>query len=266
MKRNIKLLSIDLDGTLLTSAGRVDEESVKLLWRCKEHGMAIVFNTARPLKIIPKEIYSIFFDDYWIFSNGTTCMKGYEMIFHIDMHKPSADKLIRIVHHEYSSFFFSMESQGDIYTSHSRSQMCRKYFANSIQLEELVAKPTNKILIISEERNFPIQKIRSNVGPDIRELITDSGKYIQFMPRGVSKLSAIQHILELLNIHIGEVLAFGDDSNDLELIKASGIGVAMGNANMQVKRYADYVTTSNDDKGVVLFLEHLLSEKELLIY
>jgi hydroxymethylpyrimidine pyrophosphatase-like HAD family hydrolase len=40
----------------------------------------------------------------------------------------------------------------------------------------------------------------------------------------------------------------------------------MGNANMQVKRYADYVTTSNDDKGVMLFLEHLLSEKELLIY
>ena len=66
---------------------------------------------------------------------------------------------------------------------------------------------------------------------------------------------ALQGLADLLGIPMAETMAFGDDLNDLSMLRAAGLGVAMGNASAEVKAAADYVTASCDENGVALALE-----------
>lgn len=75
-------------------------------------------------------------------------------------------------------------------------------------------------------------------------------------PAGVSKETGLHRICQLLNLDISETIAFGDDRNDLEMIEAAGIGVAVGNGIRAVKDAADYITDTCENLGVVKALKH----------
>ena len=75
-----------------------------------------------------------------------------------------------------------------------------------------------------------------------------------------SKLDAILHLTQKLDISLKDVLVFGDDINDIEMIQNCGVGVAMANALDLVKDVADRITASNDEDGVAVILEEVLSE------
>lgn len=81
----------------------------------------------------------------------------------------------------------------------------------------------------------------------------------QIMAKGVSKLSAIEFILAKLNTTLDKVIFFGDDINDIELIRHCGIGVAMGNAHASVKSASKYITESNENDGIAVFLNKFAS-------
>ena len=70
-------------------------------------------------------------------------------------------------------------------------------------------------------------------------------------------LDGHKHILSAtrLDLSADEIMAFGDSSNDLKMMKGVGIGVAMANAREDVKEAADYITASNDEDGVAHFIE-----------
>ena len=63
----------------------IDQLTIQTLRQCSDMGIALVFNTARPLNMVPIHIYEVFSKDYWVFSNGTTCQKEEEILFHITM-------------------------------------------------------------------------------------------------------------------------------------------------------------------------------------
>ena len=73
---------------------------------------------------------------------------------------------------------------------------------------------------------------------------------LEIVPVGVSKGATLQKLTELLGVEQGDVIAIGDDENDISMIKFAGLGVAMGNARETVKASADYVTLTNDENGV----------------
>jgi len=78
---------------------------------------------------------------------------------------------------------------------------------------------------------------------------------LEVMDKGVSKGSAVKLLCERLGINSDEVMAIGDNENDLSMIKFAGVGVAMGNAEDMVKEQADFITSSNDEDGVALAIE-----------
>lgn len=81
---------------------------------------------------------------------------------------------------------------------------------------------------------------------------------IELAPKTVSKLTAIKQLLQP-NETLADVLAFGDNYNDLEMLNYCGIGVAVGNAREEVKQIADFVTASNTENGVAHFIkQHLV--------
>lgn len=92
--------------------------------------------------------------------------------------------------------------------------------------------------------------------PDLDFLPVFESPMCDINPAGVSKASGLQLVCSLSGIDIRDTIAFGDDRNDLELVAAAGIGVAMGNGLQAVKDVADYVTCDCEELGVVAGLRH----------
>lgn len=84
-----------------------------------------------------------------------------------------------------------------------------------------------------------------------------------FLPREAGKVRALRELTGMLNIPLDKVAAFGDDLNDLEMLRVCGSGVAVANAVQNVKEAADYVTLSNDQDGVAVWLERNLISTDI---
>lgn len=87
---------------------------------------------------------------------------------------------------------------------------------------------------------------------DGRAQIVRSGlrSVVEVMPAGVTKGTALRHILDYLGLEPQQTMCFGDNCNDLDMIRRAGIGVAMAHAPEEVRQAADYVTGTNDEDGV----------------
>jgi len=90
--------------------------------------------------------------------------------------------------------------------------------------------------------------------------LTDGASLCQIMPAQTSKYNSIQKISRKLNLENWKILAFGDDYNDLEMLEKADIGVAMGNAEEQIKAVADFVTLSNEEDVVAVFLSSYIED------
>lgn len=252
--KNIKMISIDLDGTLLKSDKTICEKSLNSIYSLKEKGIIVVFNTGRPFKLIPKELLSR--NDYFILSNGTYCINDNQKMFDNQIAYFDSKNIINYFSNKYEDIFFSIESGDNIYSCHKDHSKCKLYYAEKIKKEHLVEKDIRKFLIINEKDNYiDIKDLEKNIPKDTKILITEKGKYIQIMPFFSSKLTGIEFLCEKHGINLDNVLAFGDDFNDFEAIKEVGIGVAMANADIEIKKIADYIALSNDNNGIHHFIQ-----------
>ena len=80
--------------------------------------------------------------------------------------------------------------------------------------------------------------------------------FIELLPIGIDKGLALKRLLPRLGMTTANLMAFGDSYNDITMLQAAGLGVAMGNAEEAVKAVADYVTDSNEADGVATALRH----------
>ena len=124
-------------------------------------------------------------------------------------------------------------------------------------LKDFVSQPLSKILITGN-----VDYLEANLEA-FREpfattnTITKSADFfVEFTDFGVDKAKSLETILNKIGASMENVIAFGDGMNDLTLIQSAKIGVAMGNSSQTLKSYANYVTDSNDNDGIVLALEH----------
>ncbi len=92
-------------------------------------------------------------------------------------------------------------------------------------------------------------------------VVPSSPVYIEFIDKKVSKGNAVRTLAEKLGIDISQVMAIGDQGNDLSMIEAAGVGVAMGNGIDDLKSIAQFVTKSNDEDGVAYAVEKFLLNK-----
>jgi 5-amino-6-(5-phospho-D-ribitylamino)uracil phosphatase len=84
------------------------------------------------------------------------------------------------------------------------------------------------------------------------------GFLVEIMPAGISKWSGVKHLAEIWKINTAEICAVGDDVNDIPMIQAAGLGIAMGNALPEVKAAAARIAPSHDENGLVQVVEWLL--------
>lgn len=101
------------------------------------------------------------------------------------------------------------------------------------------------------------EKLSHELG-DKLSLTISKPYFLEIMDKGIEKSAALLHICNKLGIKTEQLIAFGDSYNDLSMLTAAGLGIAMGNAREDVKKQSDYVTDGNNEDGIFLTLQQSL--------
>ena len=262
--KEIKIISMDFDGTLLTSDKKISERTKKCLINLKNKSYKVIGITARNLLSV-KGVLDINLFDYIILNNGSdiyyvkedkvesvsnidieTAKKIYnfsrDKCYQIDFCTPYKYLIKANIKGDNREFIKYIDEFDDIDDNISRMNI---FFEDSNTLEE------NRTLISNTFDNVNIVKM-------IDTDKSNSKMWLTINPKNVNKLNTLKKICNTLKCSIDEVIFFGDGENDLILIENAGIGIAMGNAIDIVKERATYVTLSNDNDGIAEYLENNL--------
>ena len=263
----IRMIGLDLDGTLLTGDKRLTEGNREALTRAAESGVIVVPVTGRPLSGIPEQIRELPFIRYMITSNGavTTDRSGGYPIRERCMARETAEKTLRAA--EGDGVIREFFAGGYGYHDHSTRKLLWKRFERTPVLsyleksripvedlyEELSGKERIENLSIMcsspEEKERILARVRGISG--IR-IIYPWPTDLEITSSEADKGEALLSLAQMLGCRREEVMAMGDGNNDLGLMKAAGLSVAMGNSAPEVVEAADYVTKDNEHDGVAL--------------
>ena len=249
----IKLIAIDLDGTLLNDKKEVTPRNKEVLARAKAQGVKIVICTGRPLRAIRPYLEELSLKepgDYSITFNGGLVQKnetGEIISVAEDLNLP-----LDVVSEEIVLSLPTSAAHPSIYGSLNPLLDCRPFAVADLDESMLYNKAV--IAYHQEVLDPKIPEISSEIREKY-EIIKSRNNLLEFMPKGITKAYGISLLAQDLGIKQEEVMAIGDEENDLPMIRYAGIGVAMANAVPIIKEAADVVTVSNQEDGVAAVIE-----------
>ena len=277
----ISMIALDLDGTLLRSDGSISEETIDKLECLHETGIVVVVATGRSYIGLPQNIRCLSFVDYLISSNGTTVTRWDDnsIIYREWMPKD----LSYLIFKECSNLDIIIDTLVDG-TWHIDAHKYKKY---NFILNNNVKKYIEKTRVMEDDYDFFLntlnkgtEKIVMNFDPS-NEIIKNKISYLsQCYPVNIwsdkkhkldiisekaSKGNALKWLANFLKIEDDTIIAFGNDDNDISMMKEVGIPVAVSNATGSLKDSTKYITVSNDQDGVLQYLRKvstLTSQKE----
>ena len=263
---DIKLIALDLDGTLLTTDKKLTERTKSMLKAAREQGVKVVLTTGRPLKAMDfflKELGTDGHkDEYTITFNGGLVQKNTGEI--LDKTVFSIDDVSRIYEEtEKLNIPLDAISEGIVYQIQSDQESLYAQFNPALTFvptafEDLSSQITyNKCVTAfpQELLDAAIQKISPELF-DKYEIFKSRELLLEWSPKNVHKATGLAKLIEHLGIDRSQVMACGDEANDLSMIEWAGLGVAMQNAVPEVKAVANVVTPmTNDEEAVAWAIE-----------
>lgn len=258
----IKAVFFDIDGTLIChETGGVPESAGKALGELKEKGIKIFAATGRhilELKNLP--LGNVPFDGY-VTLTGQICMDGDENpICEVPIEKEDTDRMLEIF--EKCETPVLIVEKDRMYINFVNDHVRR------VQKEILSPVPVIGSYTGNTVYQFVIyagKKEAAKMAGNLKDCVITSWnpEAVDVTSRKAGKAEGIRRITEKYGIRPEEIMTFGDGENDIDMIEFAGIGVAMGNADEEVKKCADYVTDDVAQDGVRNALRHfgLLEEK-----
>lgn len=270
MKAPLKMIVSDLDGTLLKNHLEITDFTVEVIKKARAKGILFVVATGRPMQTIKKYVNAYDFIDYYIVSNGMAVYnpKNTSFIISNTFSKEDLLKILEVTEKEVANYDIHAHEglyyHGPLrktYFDHIKTLHHHEDAPSAFPLEELEdlhALSVTKIMWIEEDipRYEALMKIAQNLGD--YQIVRSQTSYIDFNLKGISKGKTLKDLADSLNIKKEEIIAFGDQNNDLTMIKYAGIGVAMENATAELKEVADAMTKSSEDDGVAYYLKQIL--------
>ncbi|MFW6212527.1 MAG: Cof-type HAD-IIB family hydrolase [Spirochaetota bacterium] len=275
-KRMYKLLATDIDDTLLAPDGSLPEQNREVLRRLHKRGVTIVFCSGRAdvsIQRIASAILEPVDNEYLISFNGARVVTARSRtIVSRDYVEPGA--IARVVNYAQRHDLYLQGYQGDRFFAERETDDTRAY-ARATQMEyeivsDLVAalpEGSPKLLLIDDhdvllEHTNPLYALsQANVANDSFEAMFSKSRYLEVVRPGVNKGTALAALARRLRIDIGEVVAVGDSANDVDMIKAAGVGVAVASGREEAKRASDLVLERRASEAALVELEERLFSK-----
>ena len=233
----VKAIFFDIDGTLVSfKTHEVPRSTIDALDILRKKGIKVFIATGRHYSSI-NNLGDVKFDGY-VTLNGGYCFAG-------------EDKVIRYLETE-ESFPCAFVQEKEIFMNY-KDETVEEIF-NMLNFPEPPIRPLSEmkgktvyqlVSFFTAEQEKKIMSILSHC-----ESTRWNPLFTDVVPAGSSKRIGIDKMLEYFKIPLKECMAFGDGGNDIAMLQHAGIGVAMGNADDDVKQYADYVTDSVDEDGI----------------
>lgn len=274
--RTIKLLALDVDGTLFDDNGKISQASIDAMNQAKEAGIEVVPTSGRDYDGIPWNQLKNVDINYVITTNGSAVYEAktkkclYEKYLDSGKMIPIFEYLLK------KEIYINVFVDGVSYTP------VQVYpYIDNLDLPDYVIqhmkenrKGINDLIEYLKNGDAKMQKATLNFQkqekdkllnreevqeyleecPDIK-VVNGGFNNLEFTKAGTNKASGLKLLAEYLGMTMDEVMAVGDSENDIEMLREAGLGIAMGNATDDVKSVADDITLDNGHEGVAAAIE-----------
>lgn len=265
--KEVRLISIDLDGTLLNEARELTPRSAAAIKALLEKGYLVVPTTGRTLAHSVRQYTELAEAQYAISTNGalvTELSTGRHLLCST-IPSETAIRLIPELLDDAQNLLYlnTLTTCRTAYREVPALANIRRPFGveplSAAGLCQWLKEADDEILEIG--LNFQhrdgfdyYEQLVTSKYPEF-ESFRVAAHNLEFVSRGVSKAAALQKLCQTLNLSPSQVCAIGDNGNDVDTVRFAGLGVAMGNAIRPVQEAADYVTLSNEEDGAADFIE-----------
>ncbi len=256
-----KLIALDIDGTLTNSRKEISPRTRYTLLEAQDQGKKIILASGRhPLGVYPiaQDLMLERYGGYIMSFNGgkiIDCTTGKTIVSKLFPGEYLADIVSVLKDSNITMITFDdkriyADNKVNDYTFIEKDVLK----TDMITTDDFVAAvrfPFNKILLAGEPDELDsYQTVLSKRYDGLLDVYKSAPYFMEIMPFGISKGAMLPPLLDKLGIRRDELIAFGDNYNDLTMIGYAGFGVAMDNGEAELKKIADYVCESNDRDGI----------------
>jgi 5-amino-6-(5-phospho-D-ribitylamino)uracil phosphatase len=249
-----QVAAIDLDDTLLRSDGTLSPRTLTALEQWQAAGRRIVIATGRPPRSIGRSLPAALHRVPWVCYNGAEIRLDDQPIYQNLVSAADVYAILTTIEQTTPGLLVGVEIDNVLYLNRTAQRTTPYEVADLLTLD----RPAAKVLLFSESAE-PLARLTFDVPVRTRALY--SARYphfIQIIGCQTDKAEALRTLVASWQMSMADVVAFGDDTNDVDMVRDSGLGVAVANAVAEVKAVADRITYSNDEDGVAVVLEALL--------
>ena len=275
--KNIRLIALDLDGTLLTTDKLLTPENRVALERAAEAGIEIVPATGRFYGGMPESVRLLPFVHYAITVNGAQVLEAASQrsLYRAEIPLALALEVMEYLDGLPIIYDCYMDNWGWMTQALYDQAADFAPHRHSLEMLQKLRTPVPELKAHLRRVGHDVQKIQmffrdmelrarsmEELGRRFPELVVTSSipRNLEINSREATKGAALAALAGALGIPMAQTMAFGDDLNDVTMLRAAGVGVAMGNAGPEAKAAADRVTADCDHSGVAQALETLLLE------
>lgn len=261
----IKLIAVDLDGTLLSSSRQLSAASVDAVQAAVAAGVHVCLASGRAVSTIFPYADQLGLVGPIVSCNGAYVLgPGREEIGHSTLPAESSHKVLDYAHRH--DLHTNLYTRADVFFSHdghwaqvyrSRTGVRERGRLDAGGMKRIEA---TKILFVDDRSAVLRHHEATSKLLDSSEatIALSEAEYIEFLPPGVDKSVGLQVVASALNLHQSEVAAVGDYLNDLEMVRWAGFSGAVSNGALEVREQANLVVASNDEDGAAEFIRAAL--------
>ncbi|MEJ6400161.1 sugar-phosphatase [Nicoliella lavandulae] len=270
---DIKLIAIDIDGTLVDDEKVLREPTKQAIAAARAKGIKVVLCTGRPISGVEKYLEELSItgeDEYAITFNGSTVQSADGNI--ITNHTITYDDFVDTeALSRKLGVNFQIETTEAIYAFNRDLSPYTVYESAIVRLPIKYRTPedikpeltiTKSMYVSTPEK---ITHAKENIPSYISDklyVVQTEPFFLEFLNKNISKGNALKELTNKLNLKPENVMAIGDQGNDLSMIKYAGLGVAMGNAIDDNKAAAQFVTKTNTENGVAYAINKFVNNAE----
>jgi hypothetical protein len=254
----IRLVAVDLDGTLLNDAKQVSEQTIRALQGLPPRGVKLVIASARPPRSVRHIYQQLQLDTLQINYNGALIWDEPRKlpVFHKPLPGALVAEIVDLARDYFDDVIVSCEVLDRWFTDRTddafTTETGRMFKPDVIApLEQFITNDTTKLLLLGEPKLIlRLEPLLYKSFGDRVTIVQTDDDLLQITNPDVGKSSALQWVADYYGIPMRQVMAIGDAANDIGMLQLAGVAIAMDNAKPAVKEVADWIAPTNNDHGV----------------